>query len=132
MRLDLTWLRDVGNVNQWSYASTPQVYEGDTASLFFQIVDREAQLAAGVFRRYVPASGATLTLTLDSVEDARKVVRLPAQPFPTQDASIWRLDLSPADLIRGTIDVRLVLNEAGVVHNAVVKGALRILSTQRI
>lgn len=147
MRLGLRWLSDVGGINSWSYTSQPDFFEADAQTLYFQLVNEEAtgnavgtlspafgllgSPVSAVPRRYVPAAGATLTVTLDSIDAARVITRVVSQPFPG-DGSIWRLDLTSADGVRGTVDLRLALNEAGVQHSAVVPAALRVRSTARI
>lgn len=139
MRLGGRWLVDVADANNWRFATNPpQFVLGDTQTLYFQLVD-EAATVDGTFwggnaptvRRYMPAAGASLTAVFDSVEDARKVTRVLSQPFAL-DASIWRIDVATTDVFRGTVTVRLTLNESGIVHQAIIKGDLRIDSGTRI
>lgn len=131
MRLGIRNLRDVSNVNTFGYAlSPPQYTEGDTQSIFFQLVDEDAPLPGGMARRYIPATGATLTVILDSVEIQKQVTRVMVQQF-VDDRSIWRLDVNAADPMRGTVDAFITLNESGAVHRARVKGALRVSSAAR-
>lgn len=148
MRLGLRWLRDVSSVNSWNYASQPEFYQGDTETLYLQLVDEDAvgsQVGGlnpafglgpaapvqSVPRRYMPAAGASLIMTLDSIDSAKRIDRVLSQPFPG-DTSIWRLDISAADPVNGTVDLILVLNESGTMHRARVNGGLRVRSTQRV
>lgn len=152
MRLGIRYLRDVADANAFSYSSDPPTYyEGDDQVIYFQLVDENtaslgsalapifatgfggggATLTSGAARRYMPAAGATLRMILDSIEATRQVTRFPAQPFAL-DPSIWRLDVASSDVMRGTVDVQLRLVEGVVVHNASIKGFLRVLSTQRV
>lgn len=152
MRLGVRFLKDVADANAFSYtADPPTYYEGDDQVIYFQLVDENtaalgtalapifqtglggggATLTSGAARRYMPAAGATLRLILDSIEATRQVTRLAAQPFAL-DPSIWRLDVASSDVMRGTVDCQLRLAEGAIVHNASIKGFLRVLSTQRI
>lgn len=138
-------------MNSFEYGQDPELYAGDQVSVYLQLVDESTgsmssvatpywatfgvpsggQQVLGAARRYMPAAGATLQVTLDSVDDAQKIVRYATQPF-AQDASIWRLDLAPADPITGTVDLRFLLLEGSVPHRALLRGGLRVRSTVRI
>lgn len=151
MRLGVKWLKNVSGVNTFEYGSEPSFYQNDNQTIYFQIVDEDTgsmssvatpfwasfgvpsggQQVLGAARRYMPSSGATLQMTLDSVDSEHQIVRFVSQPFPG-DGSIWRLDLTPTDPVNGTVDAIIVLTETGGVrHSARISGALRIQTMAR-
>lgn len=125
--LGARFLTGVCSVNSFDYADRAQLTEGDTAQVYLQLVDRLRDLpSAGFqppFRRYVPAAGATLTVTLTSLDDARVVVKTATQPF-VGDASIWTFATSATDGLRGTVNVRLQLNQGGSLLYALLQPGL--------
>lgn len=131
MLLSARFLNDVASVNSFEYADQAEFTEGDTTSVFIQLVDvsldraQDGYIPAG--RRYVPASGATLQCTVESIDDSKTLVRYATQPF-SADGSVWKLDILGTDNVRGTANIRLKLNEGGVVRNGLVKNGLRIYS----
>jgi len=118
MKLSCRILTDVGSVNTFRYASAAQFSAGDQQTVYLQLVDvsldrsDEGYVPAG--RRFVPAAGATMQVVLNSLDQSKKVVRAATQPY-VGDASIWRFNVLATDAIRGTIDLTVVLNEAGKV-----------------
>jgi hypothetical protein len=132
MLLSARFLNDVANVNSFEYALVAEFTEGDPASVYFQLIDASLDKAIDGFvpsgRRYVPASGATLQVTVESIDDSKEIVRLATQPF-ANDGSIWKVDFLATDKIRGTANLRLRLTEGAVVRTGLVKSGLRIHST---
>lgn len=131
MLLSARFLNDVANVNSFEHADVAEFTEGDASSIYFQLIDSsldksiDGYIPAG--RRYVPAAGATLQVTVESLDDSKEIVRFATQPF-AQDGSIWKLDFLTSDKIRGTANLRLKLTESGVVKSGLVKSGLRISS----
>jgi hypothetical protein len=132
MLLSARFLNQVSSVNAFEYASNAQWTEGDTVSLFFQLidstVDRQAQGFVPAGRRYMPAAGATLQATLTNIDDSIQIVRSAVQPF-VLDPSIWRVDVLSSDKIRGTCDLVLALREGSVSTNARIVGGVLISPT---
>jgi hypothetical protein len=132
MKLDVRFLEDVGGLNAWRYAqNNPSFYEGDTVTIYLQVVDGGSDNGDQRPRRYMPAAGAVLTVDLDSVDSAKRVMRTLTQPF-AQDPSIWRMDIASTDPFRGTVDLSFRLTEGAAIHSARVKAGLKISSTQRV
>jgi hypothetical protein len=129
MRLGIRPLEDVQTVNSFEYVDELEWTEGDALYVHFQLVDlnldRSDQGFRPAGRRYVPAAGAFLTAVVESIDDAKTVTRLCVQPFPL-DASIWRLQILSTDRIRGTPQLKLTLNEGGVITRGVAKFVIKI------
>lgn len=129
MILSARFLTSVNSVNEFSYTPYAEFVEGDTLDLYFQLIDASKDtVEAGFYpqgRRYVAADGATLQVTIDNINDARKVIRFATQPFPG-DKSIWKIQILATDVIRGTAGMRLSLSESGGFRKGYVQGAFRV------
>jgi hypothetical protein len=131
MLLSARMLVDVASVNSYQPADTARLTENDTVDVFFQLIDKSLDLPNQGFwpsgRRYMPATGATLKVTAQSIDGAKTVVRFASQPYP-QDPSIWRLSLLATDQVRGTYAFQLELTEGGKVTRGVVQQAISVES----
>lgn len=122
MNLGARFLENVADVNTWSYLDNVELTEGDAGTVYIQLVD----IRSPDRRRYMPAAGAVLTCTVDSINDAKKVTRVATQPF-AQDPSIWALSLLATDALRGTLNLKLHLAEGATVRTSLVRWALRFI-----
>lgn len=106
--------------------------EGDAPTLYLQLLDKSVDLPIEGFsppyRRYMPAAGATLQITITSNDMAKEITRFAAQPF-SSDPSIWRLNLLSTDPVRGTASIKLKLTENGVVTYGQLQPALDVNPT---
>jgi hypothetical protein len=131
MILSARFLNDVSNINSFQTVEVGQFTEGDSASVFFQLIDSTLDLANKGFnppgRRFIPATGATLQVIVDSIDDAKKITRSATNPF-LDDRSIWKLDFIASDKISGTANFQLVLTEGTIIKRGVVKSGMRIAS----
>lgn len=129
MLLSARILENVSSVNAFDYAETAALTEGDTPTIFFQLIDLARDRADKGFvpagRRYVPAVGATLQVTLDHIDSSRKSVKTAVQPFAT-DPSIWSFTVGSSDKLRGTVNLVLQLTEGLKVTKGVVQGAVSV------
>lgn len=125
-------LSNVGSVNIFDYVDQTEATEGDVYRVYFQLIDATQDKALKGFkpagRRWAPAAGATLTATLNNIDDAKVLTRGAVQAFPTLDASIWYVQVLATDFVRGTVDIALVLNESGVLTRGVIKAAVSVAS----
>jgi hypothetical protein len=131
MLLSTRILNNVAGVNSFEYVQAATFTAGDTPSVYFQLIDASVDRATQGFvpagRRFMPAAGATLEVTLDSVDNARKIVRSASQPFPL-DPSIWKVDILSTDNIKGTVSMALKLTEGIKITRGRLTAALLISS----
>jgi len=122
-------LKDVQNVNSFEADTELNWTEGDTLDIYFQLVDLSLDRPDQGFmpsgRRYVPASGATLSCVLENLDDAKKLTRTATQPF-AQDGSIWKLSILATDKVRGTPQLRITLTEGAKVTRGLAKLAIKV------
>lgn len=130
MLLSARILRNLCDVNTYEVALAQTMTEGDSnVSIYLQLIDTSADRALQGFspagRRYIPATGSSLIVTLDSLDDARKLVRTAVQPF-VGDASIWRVDLLTSDNPKGTVSLRLKLTSGPTTLNGILVAGLLV------
>jgi hypothetical protein len=121
MLLSLRFLNDVKDENSFEFAESPTINAGSAQDLYFQLVDRSKDTPEQGFvpgyRRYMPADDATVTVTFGHIDDTRKITRLASQPHP-KDPSIWSVSILSTDGLKGTVPVKIVLNESGATKTA--------------
>jgi len=131
MLLSARPLRDVSGVNSFEVDQVWETSEGNEVSLYFQLIDASLDRATDGFspsgRRYMPAASASLSVTIDSLDDAKKITRYATQPYAL-DGSIWKLDILPTDAgkVRGTPTLRFKLIEGSKVTYGSLQGALLV------
>ncbi len=122
MLLTAQFLNNYVNVNSFDVGTYTTLTEGDSPTLYLQLVD-----ATNDGLRYVPAAGATLQVTIDNINNARRFVRFASQPA-TGDSSIWSFPILSTDGILGTVSLKLQLTEGAKVTNCILKAAIRVSS----
>ena len=127
MRLSARFYDDVTDVNHLRPTDRVRFHAGDTVAVTLQLIDLNLDTGPEGFnppgRPYHPVAGATLQVTMESVDSARTVQRAATQPFAA-NASFWRFSVGPLDQLRGTITLTLRLTQSGVVTTGVVPAAL--------
>lgn len=116
MLLSARMLNNVASVNAFDWAENVEFTQGDQVDVYFQLIDASLDKAVKGYvpagRRYMPAAGATLSVTIANIDDAVQIVRSASQPF-ANDPSIWKVSVLNSDKIVGTCALVLVLNESG-------------------
>lgn len=133
MLLSARILYPISTVNNFQPASQFQMTEGDKVDIYFQIIDmsidRNDQGFVPAGRRYIPATGATLSVLLDNVDDAKQITKTATNPFPG-DTSIWKISINSTDAIMGTVNMKLTLTEGSTVTKGVFWGAIGVTSLE--
>lgn len=131
MNLSTRFLSNVANVNSFIYVDRPTFTEGDTSDVYLQLIDKELDTPAfnyyPPYRRFVPIAGSTLIVVLMSLDSTRVVTKAATQPF-VGDSSIWKFSVTPSDRLRGSVNMRIQLNQGGIITNALIQPAINILA----
>jgi hypothetical protein len=131
MLLSAIFLEDVANVNVYQESQQFEMTEGDSATVYLQLRDASVQTTFEGFknpgRRYMPAAGATLTVQIDTMNNANvaALTKICTQPF-AQDPSIWMFTIASTDPVAGTKRLRLRLIEGAQTRNGVVNSAILV------
>jgi hypothetical protein len=135
MLLSARILLDVASVNNYRVAPQVEWTEQDPVTFYIQLVDASADTSTMGFnppgRRYIPASGATLSVTLENINDAKQVTKTATNPYAS-DTSIWAISILSTDLIRGTPQMRITLTEGSTVRRGLLKNAVKIWPNQNL
>jgi hypothetical protein len=136
MLLSCRLLDNVSSVNNWNYAEKVEFTEGDTVRLYIQLIDKSLDKPLGQWkpagRRYVPAAGATLQVTLHNIDDDKVITdRVATQPY-SGDLSIWYVDIVSTDAVKGTVSISLKLTETAKVTRGRLDNCISVYSQENI
>jgi len=135
MLLSARVLNDVASANSFEYADEAKWTEGDPVTLYIQLTDASLDTAMAGFqppgRRYLPATGATLTVQLQNIDDSKVITRTATQPF-AGDGSIWSVQILSTDAIHGSPQMLLTLVEPTRTIKGLVKGAIKVYSLSNV
>ena len=120
-------LNAVAGVNIFTTQDFLQVSEGFSGSIFIQLVDKS--LDTKDFnppgRRYVADNGATLEVTIPSINGAKTLVKTATQPYST-DKSIWSFTIGTTDVLSGDLPLYLKLVEGTKTTKGSIPLAIRV------
>jgi hypothetical protein len=126
MLLQARLLNNVTTVNDYDVSTQVAFTQGDSVQLYLVLVDAlKDQKLNPPGRRFIPAAGATLTLTIQNENSVNTVTKVCTQPFP-QDPSIWTFQILPADGLSGMYSFALTLNQSSVLTYARVFNGLQV------
>jgi hypothetical protein len=127
MHLSGRVLLNVSSVNSFLFGTQAQASVGDPLDFYFQLVDLDQlpqnQSWQPFGLRYCPATGATMLVDVQNLDDAKAFTRVATQPF-SGDTSIWKLSLLATDPLKGTVSLRCKLNEGGVIRSFTMQAVL--------
>lgn len=136
MLLSCRLLDQVSSVNAWNYSEKIEFTEGDTVRLYFQLVDKSLDRPPGTwkpaYRRYVPADSAILQVTLLNIDDDKVISdRVATQPY-AGDKSIWYIDITASDAVKGTVSITLKLTEGTKVTRGRLDNCLSVYPQENV
>jgi hypothetical protein len=122
-------LDSVLSVNSYDPVVAKSATSGDAFDVYFQLVDNSKHKATHGYYpeglRYIPATGASVEVTVLNLDSSRQFVRAATQPF-SQDASIWKISILSTDPVAGTVSLKIKLTESGQTKTFILNGALRL------
>lgn len=134
MLLSARMLANVANVNTYDTVSSVQFTEGDTVTVYLQLIDltkdKISQNLSSSGRRYIPSTPTTLKVTISNIDATKTVTKIATAPF-TGDTSIWSFSLASTDKVSGTYNLTLELVENGVTTRGFVNMALSVTPLNR-
>jgi hypothetical protein len=120
MLLGATILNNVASVNNFTESTSTSFTEGDAVTVYLRLKDFNSNVS-----RYIPASGATLSVTFKNVNTANTVTKTATNPFAS-DTSIWAFTIAATDHVKGTLSLQLVLTEGATVTRGLVKDCVLV------
>ena len=121
-------LKNVQNVNSFEYSEQVKLRQGNASVIYFQLADQDQIGSDGRPLRYMPESGASVSVTFSSITTAYTVTKTATQPY-SNDTSIWCVSINTTDRIaQGNMTFQLTESSAGVrtgmILNAIVVESL--------
>lgn len=135
MALSFELLTNVSNVNTFQSATEITFSKGQAIDIYFRLVDTDKKESAydTTYLRYLPQGSTTNTVKVDlsNIDDAKKISRYASAAYAT-DTSMWKLSLTAADAVVGTVSMKVTLTEtsgaSSVVKTAYKAAALEVTS----
>lgn len=95
------FLENVNNANNFYAVSELEIVQGNATTLYFRLytlfgADSNNKIAD---LRYLPQVGATMEVEFNHIDTNQKITRVASQPYPTDDRSIWKVDILATDKI---------------------------------
>lgn len=110
MKLALLALKNYNNINSFQEVSEISLQQGNSATLYFRLVDLD-QSQDGKYFRYVPTSGATMTVSLNNLDTNKIVTRVASMSAPSDDRSVWSIPVLSSDTFsKNSLEATLVDN----------------------
>lgn len=123
-------LQDVNSANSFEYATEHIIFEGGTSTFYFRFFDPTKQLFKNGFvtdyLRYLPNAASTVTVQFNNIDDAVQFTRAATAAFSSDDRSIWQVPILATDNLRGTISLRITLNDNGVIRTVFMDSVLLV------
>jgi hypothetical protein len=112
MRFGLVALKNVCDINGFEEAMELRLVAGNPGQVYFRLVDLDRRVSADQgagYLRFVPASGATMSMTIGAIDSNSVVTRSLSNPF-SDDRSIWLLPILASDqLAFGSMEAALTI-----------------------
>lgn len=117
-------LDNVAGVNDFEVVPEARFTEADPVFIYIRLCDlNKDKNSRPAGRRYIPATGATLQITIKSVDTAKTLVKTATNPY-SGDTSIWRIQLTAADALKGTYSMQLALTEGASVTRGLLSNVI--------
>jgi hypothetical protein len=119
-------LESVSSVN--NYCSVDQLeYTQDSGdSIYIQLIQEKSNSCTECKgMRWIPSNSATMQFTFDNIDSSGKITRTGVMAYPTDDKSIWRIDMMPTDKISGNLTA--TLTDGGKTIPILLDGRLNVI-----
>jgi hypothetical protein len=128
MRLGGQVIESFCNINDFEYSSPLQINEGNATRVYLQLVDLNRKLCSDIdgtcYLRYMPPSGSSLKVTIDSIDDSAVIEKNAVQV--AGDASLFYFDIYANESL-GSGNLHLQLTEPGpVIKTGVINDAIAV------
>lgn len=95
MILKFKILSQASSVNSFYEVDTHKIVNGNATSIFFRLIQDRSEINQDALR-YIPESGAQVSVTFNHIDASKVITRVATQPY-TQDTSIWKVDILATD-----------------------------------
>lgn len=128
MRLGIRLLDDMLSVNSFRVAEEFYHINGNSQTMYFQLVSITDACAEPVYNRYIPDDLAELSIKFLHIDSNKEIIRVATMAFPLDDRSIWKVDIAAGDSLAPD-SVVATLTEGGVAQKLIFVGTFRTVAT---
>lgn len=98
MKLGARIIDSASTLNNIKYLSSSSINPGETVTLYFQLVDLDSvQESCKLGTRFLPSSEAAVSVEIFSVNKTNILTKNASMVFPSDDRSIWKIDLDATE-----------------------------------
>ena len=132
MRLGFVLLDNVLDVNNFKEAKELSLVSGNPSELYFRLIqlDKNCNEDQEHYLRFIPPPGAVCIAQINNLDDSLVLNNttspsiIPLQPYPTTDASIWKIQI-PAGAVINPNSLDIQLSYSGNTYNLISVSELR-------
>jgi hypothetical protein len=99
MVLVFKFLEEVKDVNTFVEVDRRKVIKGNSTTLYFRLLQDKSEIEDHLpHLRYIPQSGASISVKFDHIDSEKVLTRTAVLAFPSDDRSVWKVELLSTDL----------------------------------
>lgn len=99
MVLVFKFLEEVKDVNTFVEVDRKKIVKGNATTLYFRFLQDKTEIEDHLpHLRYVPQSGASVSVKFDHIDSEKVLTRTATLAFSSDDRSIWKIDILSTDL----------------------------------
>jgi len=99
MKLAYKFLDHIKDHNDFAVLDTLTLIQGNAETVYFQLINKRSVDGSFPDMRYIPDSTAQMTVTFDHIDSNAKISRVATMAYPSDDRSIWKVDILSTDRI---------------------------------
>jgi hypothetical protein len=120
-------LESVLSANSFCEVNQLEYSQGSGDSIYFRLTqEKSAKCEECGKMRWLPSNSATMQFTFDDIDSNAKITRTGTMAFPSDDRSVWKVDMMPNDKITGFVSA--TLTDGGKTTTILLDGKLNIIS----
>lgn len=127
MKILMRLLESVLNANSFCEVNQLEYSQGSGDAIYFRLTqDKSAKCEECEKMRWLPSNTATLQIVFENIDQSAKITRTATMPFPSDDRSIWKVDMMQNDKLIGAVVG--ILTDGGKTINISLDGRLNVTS----
>lgn len=128
MRILMRLLESVLSANNFCEVDQLEYSQGSGDAIYFRLIqDKSGKCEECNKLRWLPSNSATIQFVFDNIDETAKITRTGVMAFPSDDRSIFRVDMMPTDKIAGIVSA--TLTDGGKTINILLDGRLNVISS---
>ena len=118
MAIIFNFLEEVKDVNSFVEVPRLKLIKGNAQTIYFRLVQDRSGVEEHLAQlRYVPASGATMSVKFNHIDSNKVLTRTATLAFSPDDRSIWKVDVLATDKDIAFDSMEVTLTEGALVRS---------------